>query len=270
MRPMYKVVIVEDSSLLRKGMIHTMDWVSLDCQVVGSAGDGPEGLRVILETQPDIILTDIRMPGMNGLEMIDAAWKQGCAASVIIISAYDDFNYAQQGMKLGAVEYLVKPVEDEDVCRAIRSACARVDARRQLSRLQEKLGAVESSKVQVFQPYLNGEAGIKNEYTCRAIRFVEEHYGEEINVARIAKALSISESHLGKVFKDTMNTTIGEYIIHYRITRACRLLQNPQCRIYEAAARCGYADQRYFSVVFKRIMGMTPNEFRSRSIKKNP
>lgn len=265
---MYRVVIVEDSKLLRMGLIHTLNWQGLDCTVVGSAGDGLEGLELICQTKPDIVITDIRIPGLNGLEMVEAAQKRGCSPAVIIVSGYDEFSYAQKAVKLGAVEYLVKPMEDEDTYRAIRSACARVDEQRKYQSLQEKLQNVEDSKIKVFTTYLDSSDGIKSEYTQQAIRYIEEHYADDINVRSIAAALSISESHLSKVFKDTVHSTIGEYLTNYRINRACMLLKDPQIRIYEVAVRCGYNDQRYFSVIFKRIMGLTPNEFRSRSTKK--
>ena len=265
---MYRVVIVEDSKLLRIGMIHTLNWQSLDCQVVGSAGDGLEGLQVICDTNPDIVMTDIRMPGLDGLEMIQAAREKGRSPAVIIVSGYDEFSYAQQAVKLGAVEYLVKPMEDEDTYRAIRAACARVDEQRRYLNLQERLRSVEDSKMKVFNAYLDSSDDIKSEYTQQAIRYIEEHYADDINVRSIAAALSISESHLSKVFKDTIHSTIGEYLTNYRINRACMLLKDPQIKIYEVAVRCGYNDQRYFSVIFKRIMGMTPNEFRTRTAKK--
>lgn len=265
---MYRVVIVEDSKLLRIGMIHTLNWQSLDCQVVGSAGDGLEGLQVICDTNPDIVMTDIRMPGLNGLEMIRAAREKGHNPAVIIVSGYDEFSYAQQALKLGAVEYLVKPMEDEDTYRAIRAASARVDEHRRYLNLQERLQSVEDSKMKVFDAYLDSSDDIKSEYTQQAIRYIEEHYADDINVRSIAAALSISESHLSKVFKDTIHSTIGEYLTNYRINRACMLLKDPQIRIYEVAVQCGYNDQRYFSVIFKRIMGMTPNEFRTRTAKK--
>ena len=265
---MYKVVIVEDSKLLRMGLIHTLNWQSLGCTVVGSAGDGVEGLDVICETRPDIVVTDIRMPGLSGLDMIEAAKNNGIDPAVIIVSGYDDFLYAQRALKLGVVGYLVKPIDDDEAYATLQAACARVDEMRKYRSLSERLQSVEDSKIKIFDPYLGSGDGIKSEYTQQAIHFIEEHYADDINVRSIAEALSISESHLSKVFKDTVKSTIGEYLTNYRINRACMLLKDPQMRIYEVAAKCGYNDQRYFSVIFKRIMGMTPNEFRSRSTKK--
>lgn len=260
---MYRVVIVEDSPLLRAGMIHTLDWPSVNCQIVGSAGDGLEGLALIGSTKPDIIITDVRMPGLSGLEMVEQAMLNGSRASVVFVSGYDDFQYAQKALKLGAVEYLVKPLEDGKTYSAIRSACAKVDERRRLDELQRRLDAVEDSKVKIFQRYLDSSENIKSEYTQQAIDYIAQHYGEDINVRSIANALAISESHLSKVFKDTLHSTIGEYLTHYRVTEACKMLQDSRNKVYEVAVRCGYRDQRYFSVIFKRIMGMTPNEFRT-------
>lgn len=262
----YQIVIVEDSKLLRMGLIHTLNWQSLGCTVVGSAEDGMKGVELICNTQPDIVLTDIRMPGLNGLEMIETVRNRGYDPAVVILSGYDRFAYAQKAVKLGVVEYLTKPVEDEDLYQAIRAACARVDEQRRYRHLEDRLQSVEDSKLRVFHPLLDTGDDLGSVYAQQTIRYIETHYAENITVRSIAAALCISESHLSKVFKDTLHVTLGEYLINYRINQACRLLKDPQMRVYEVAVCCGYQDQRYFSVVFKRIMGMTPNEFRRQAV----
>jgi len=260
---MYRVVLVEDSKILRIGMKYTFDWDSLDCEIIGDAENGQEGLKLISQIQPDIVITDIRMPGLDGLEMIGQLNTEGCKAVFIIISAYSDFSYAQQAVRYGAVDYLVKPFTDAEMINSLKTACARVEERRQELLLSQRLETVEKSKVIAFSSYLSGEEGrIKQEYTRRAIQYIKEHYAENIQVGSIAGALKVSESHLSKVFKETMHNTIGEYLAQYRIKEACRLLQNPDNRINEVSEQVGYSDQRYFSVSFKRIMGVTPGNFR--------
>lgn len=258
----YQIVVVEDSKLIRTGMIHTLNWQSLKCTVVGAAEDGLQGVDLICNTRPDIVLTDIRMPGLDGLGMIEAVHSMGLDPAFIIISGYGRFEYAQKALKLGVVEYLTKPAEDAEIYQAIRAACVRVDEQRKYQCLRNRLQSLEDSKIKVFNTYLDSSDNVKSEYTQQAIRYIETHYADDINVRSIARALCISESHLSKVFKDTIHSTLGEYLTNYRINRACTLLKNSQYRIYEVAVLCGYRDQRYFSVIFKRVMGMTPNEFR--------
>ena len=260
---MYKVVLVEDSKLLRTGMKYTFDWDSLDCEITGEAENGQEGLTLIRQTQPDIVITDIRMPGLDGLEMIGRLNSEGSGAVFIIISAYSDFSYAQQAVRYGVSDYLVKPFSDAEMLNSLKSACNKVEERRQELLLSQRLETVEKSKLITFSPYLSGEEGrIKQEYTRRAIQYIKEHYAENIHVSSIADSLKVSESHLSKVFKETMHYTIGEYLTQYRIKEACRLLKNPDYRINEVSEQVGYTDQRYFSVTFKRIMGVTPGSFR--------
>ena len=260
---MYKVVLVEDSKILRIGMKFTFDWDSLDCEIIGDAGNGQEGLKLIRQTQPDIVITDIRMPGLDGLEMIGQLNTEGNSAVFIIISAYSDFSYAQQAVRYGVADYLVKPFTDAEMINSLKTACTRVEERRQELLLSQRLETVEKSKLIAFSSYLSGEEGmVKRDYAQRAIQYIKEHYAENIQVHSIANALKVSESHLSKVFKETMHNTIGEYLTQFRIKEACRLLKNPDNRINEVSEQVGYMDQRYFSVTFKRIMGVTPGNFR--------
>ena len=101
---MLKVVVVEDEELVRKGIVLAVDWASVGCAVVGEAANGQEGLEVIARYRPDLIVTDIKMPRLDGLEMVRQLRAQGNRAYVILLTAYSDFSYAQAAVKLGAVD----------------------------------------------------------------------------------------------------------------------------------------------------------------------
>ena len=116
---MKKVVIVEDEELVRRGIVQAVDWQSVDCVVAGEAADGAEGLEVIRREKPDIIVTDIKMPRMDGIEMLRRLRGEGNAAAVILLTAYSDFTYAQAAVKLGAVDYLLKPFHDGELEEAV-------------------------------------------------------------------------------------------------------------------------------------------------------
>jgi len=257
---MYSVVIIEDSVLLRQGMILTFDWRAMNCFVAGEADNGEDGLALIKQMQPDIVITDIRMPGMDGLEMIETLRACGSEAVCIVVSAYNEFDYAQRAIRFGVAEFLVKPFEMSELCRALQCAAKRVDRIRQVQQIEEK-------KIVLFGDFLAEEGDLKGKYAEQAVTFIKEHFAEDVGVADIADALNMSESHLSRVFKESMGYTLGEYLVSYRMSVACEMLPDVNLRISEVARRIGYSDQRYFSVVFKRIVGMTPNAYRACSLK---
>ena len=112
---MLKVLIVEDEEMIRKGIVLTVDWAAMDCVVVGEASNGLEALDAVQRYDPSLIITDLKMPQMDGIEMVTRLRQAGNNAYVIILTAYDTFSYAQAALRLGAVDYLLKPFHDGDL-----------------------------------------------------------------------------------------------------------------------------------------------------------
>jgi len=260
---MYRVVVVEDSLLLRKGLVFTTDWSNLDCEVVGEADNGLEGLDTILAVQPDIVITDIRMPGLDGLQMIERLQGK-TEALFIIITAYNEFEYARKAVKLGVMDYISKPIDDGDFQAIIRKTCLKVEQNHENEKIRSKLERIGDSRIMLFKEYLTGKDTIQGNYAGQAVQYIEKHYREDFGVKEIARQLAVSEGHLSRLFKETTGYTIGDYLQNYRIRQACRLLSNPMAKIYEIADQTGYRDQRYFSVMFKKIVGLTPREFQNK------
>lgn len=243
---MMKVVVVEDEELVRRGIVLAVDWVSVDCVVIGEAADGEEGLEVIRRYQPDLVITDIKMPKLDGIEMLRQLRAEGNRVHVVLLTAYSDFDYAQAALKLGAVDYLLKPFHDGE----LEAAVQRVRARE-----QPRCQAV---------PELPG-SGEKSKYVMEAMRYIAEHYNDQnISVGTVAASLGVSEGHLSHVFKKETSYTISNYITSYRIHVAMDLLQNCRSRVYEVAEQVGYRDITYFSSIFKKVVGMTPSEYQKR------
>lgn len=119
-----KVVIVEDNPATVRSLMQTIDWASLDCEVAGTANNGESGLRLILDKSPDIVLTDIRMPRKDGLDMIEEVHKELPDCKVIIITGYDQFQYASRAIKLSVFDYILKPIDNNEIERTIRHAAA--------------------------------------------------------------------------------------------------------------------------------------------------
>ena len=244
---MKKVVIVEDEELVRQGIVQAVDWQSVDCVVAGEAADGAEGLEVIRRERPDIIVTDIKMPRMDGIEMLRRLRGEGNAAAVILLTAYSDFTYAQAAVKLGAVDYLLKPFHDGELEEAVE-------------RLADRGGQGPGRAAPEIP------SGAKSKYVMESLRYVSEHYAEpDMSIAQVAKSLGISEGHLSHVFKRETGRTLGSYVTDYRIQRAKELLRDCRSKVYEVAEAVGYRDITYFSAAFKKAAGVSPSEYQKQS-----
>lgn len=242
---MLKVVVVEDEELVRKGIVLTVDWTGLGCVVVGEASNGEQGLEVIRRFRPDLVITDIRMPYMDGLAMIRQLREEKNDASFIILTAYSDFAYAQSALKLGAVDYLLKPFHDGELEAAVTTIRERIE------------------QAAAPAPALDLDKGsAKSKYVMEALRYIAEHYHEpEVGVSSIARDLGVSESHLSHIFKKETSYTLLAYLTNVRIHKAMTLLRDCRNRVSEVAKSVGYRDATYFSSTFKKHVGMTPSEY---------
>jgi|GEM_PF-603614 len=136
---MWKVMIVEDEWIVREGLRHTIAWEEADCQVVGEAANGADALKQLAALQPDIILSDIRMPGMSGIEMARQAKELCPDAEMIFLTGFDDFAYVQQALRLGACDYMLKPVDPDELMKVIHRAVERLREQRKARSEREEL-----------------------------------------------------------------------------------------------------------------------------------
>ena len=242
---MLKVLIVEDEEMIRKGIVLTVDWAALDCVVVGEAANGVQGLEAARRLEPSLIITDLKMPQMDGIEMLKALRAEGCKAYVIILTAYDHFSYAQSALRLGAVDYLLKPFHDGDLENAI-------------TRLQQRM----QSGGEQAAPIGAARKGDKSKYVLEAMDYISKHYNDpDISVGSVAESLNISEGYLSHTFKKETDYTLLNYITRYRIHKAMELLKDCRVKVYEVAEQVGYRDIAYFSATFKKYTGISPSEY---------
>ena len=242
---MLKVLIVEDEEMIRKGIVLTVDWAALDCVVVGEAANGVQGLEAARRLEPSLIITDLKMPQMDGIEMLKALRAEGCKAYVIILTAYDHFSYAQSALRLGAVDYLLKPFHDGDLENAI-------------TRLQQRM----QSGGEQAAPIGATRKGAKSKYVLEAMDYISKHYNDpDISVGSVAESLNISEGYLSHTFKKETDYTLLNYITRYRIHKAMELLKDCRVKVYEVAEQVGYRDIAYFSATFKKYTGISPSEY---------
>ena len=248
---MLKVLVVEDEEMIRKGIVLAVDWAALGCVVVGEAANGLQALEAVERYAPSLIITDLKMPVMDGLEMLRQLRERGNNAFVIILTAYDSFAYAQTALRLGAVDFLLKPFHDGELEQAVTRLKQRMDRAGQ---------GGEKGPAPLPLPEL--KKGDKSKYVLEAMAYIGEHYHEpNIGVAAIAQHLGISEGHLSHTFKKETDYTLLNYLTRYRVHRAMELLRDCRLKVYEVAEQVGYRDIAYFSATFKKLVGMSPSEY---------
>ncbi|OCN01459.1 DNA-binding response regulator [Clostridium sp. W14A] len=253
---MYKILIAEDEDIIRKGLVFSIPWAQMDCSVIDEVRNGVEGIEKIREHQPDILIVDVNMPVMDGLEMIRQTYEKYDYIA-IILSGYSNFQYAQQAICCGAMGYLLKPLKIEELKDAILRAQKECEVRR--AYVNKQFSKEEWKHFNLLKE--GREAAGSDEVAQRMLDYIAAHYREKIILQDVVKQLSYSETLLNKRFKEATGITFIEYLNRYRIQKALKLLQNRHGTISEVAWECGIGDYKYFGTVFKKYIGCSPKEY---------
>lgn len=240
---MYGLVIVDDERAVRSGLKKNIRWAQYGFRVLADADCGREAIRLVERLKPELLITDIRMPDLSGLEVMVHARRIRPGIQIIVLSAYDSFAYAQQAMLHSAAGYLLKPVEQA-----------------QLDLLMRKVQANLAGKPPAPDPDV-GPATIAE----LARRYLEQHYAERVTLEDAAAQCYTSASYLSAAFKASMGVSFVDHLVALRMRKACELLESSSYRIHEIALKTGYEDYTYFCKVFKKVMGVTPLAYRCSS-----
>lgn len=251
---MYKVLLVEDEDIIRKGLMFMVDWLKVQCVVVGEAADGEEGLALLQALQPDIVITDVKMPFKDGLAMLEEGRSQG-DFEAIIISGYDEFEYAKKAITLDVTEYLLKPVDFTQLYQALEKLTQKMEEKRALRQYQQ---AVIRQKPD-FR--LEWPSRHKNKYTTRLLSHIQAHYREKVSLQELSREYGISCTYLNAKFKEDTHFTFNDFLNRYRIWQAVELLKQNTLKLYEIAELVGFPEYKYFNLVFKKYVGCSPRQF---------
>ncbi len=367
---MLKLLIVDDENITREGLTHFINWNELNLELIGEAEDGRIALNIFEKNQADIVITDIRMPNMDGLELIKNIKSIDISTVIILLSAYDDFKYAQQAIKLGAFEYILKPIDPDILKNVAKNAVEfRLSQLEKASKVipeinsdemdffaeenhhyslkfqEELLRTLKSGDSQKMQDVLHNlwNTLLGKNYTLElfkrfsfemshfliqcmveihekphrlfasqdpwviisqmkskdalyqwlnntiidvceivqrkkkykhhnkivneVLKLIAEKYTDtNLTLSILADLLYVTPNYLSAVFKDETGIGFMDYLTDYRIEKSKELLTDLKYKIYEIAYAVGYSDSHYFSKIFKKYTGMTPKEFRERTI----
>jgi YesN/AraC family two-component response regulator len=249
-KPTWSVLIAEDEILIRRNLARKLQENCPAFEVVGEVADGQEALEAVAELNPDVLVTDIRMPVMDGLALIREVYYAFPDVRVVIVSGYDEFNFAKTALTLGVKDYLLKPVSEEE----LRSV---------MSRLAIQLDA-EEERLDGEHPAFS-ESSSQEELVAAVKEYLRAHFAQPISLSDLATRFHVNPPYLARVFKRHAGTAPVRCLRDLRVSHARKLLdERPALEIKEIAAMVGYPDQGYFSRVFKQTVGTGPQEYRAR------
>lgn len=251
---MYRVLIVEDEDIIRKGIAYTMDWMGMGCTIVGEAANGREGLEKIKELKPDIVLADIMMPVIDGIEMIRKA-KENNSFKSIILTSYADFDYAKQAIDLDVSAYLMKPVDERELKKNVEKIISEIEKEQEYQKFAEKKKSTE----EISEVFIKTDK--ENDYVQHVLDVTKERYADKISIESFSEELGVSASYLSRKFKESTGTGFLDFLNKYRVQQAIKLLETGKYKVYEVSDLTGFTDYKHFNTVFKRYTGTAPSEF---------
>ena len=239
---MYSIMIVEDEYLVRQGIASLVDYEQFGMQVIAQAENGIEAWQKFQKNPADILLTDINMPQMNGLELAKLVRDQAPKCHIVFLTGYDDFDYARTAIKLGADDYLLKPFSKDDVEEMLAKVQTKLDKERKKAQIQNLVDQGQHSELEeaIHERLADSELSLKN----------------------LAFQLGFSPSYLSVLIKKELGLPFQDYLIQERMKKAKLLLLTTDLKIYEIAEQVGFEDMNYFSQRFKQVVGLTPRQFK--------
>lgn len=239
-KAMWKVMIADDETYMLEAMEKLIDWKKMDCQLVYKAKNGQELLERIKKEPPDIVITDIKMPLVNGIQVAQYVYEHMLPAKVIILSAYADFEYAQEAIQYDVCGYIVKTSVIEMLPGMIQKAIGKLSV------------FVEEEKE-------NGEH-FADDIFGRLQKFISEHYMDKLTLSQISQEIHANGSYLSRLYKIKTGQNLFDAINKMKLEKAKEYISQGK-KIYEIAQMVGFDDVSYFSRVFRKYEGCAPREY---------
>ena len=251
----YRILIADDEPIERMVIGKTIQNYFGDEIELYQAENGREAIEIFRQKDCQIVLLDISMPGINGLDAAEEIRKDSKICSIIFLTAYDEFDFAKRAIKVHALDYLLKPSTKEELITVIEEAIHL--AGQKPEELEMKVSVPENDRRDEKQDL------IKNQLLMEQIRdYVESHYMENITLQDAAAQVHYSDAYFCRFFKQNFDKNFIMYLSEFRVQKAKELLADVTVNVKDIGQRVGFRDSSYFTRVFKRVTGVTPSEYR--------
>lgn len=244
------ILLAEDEPKIRQGLRELIEAAVPSGLTIREAADGKEAYELLRTSDSvELLITDIRMGEMNGIELIKRARQRHPELAVVIISGHDEFEYAREALRYGVMDYLLKPIE--------RAELARV-----LNRARETLRARQTPEEPADG---DGESGKEGRLLIRKVKdLVQQSLDRDISLQYLAEQVYLHPKYLSEIFKRETGVNLSDFVTERRLSKARQLLRETTLKVGDIATMCGLPNQKYFASLFKQHVGCTPTEYRER------
>lgn len=267
-----KLLIADDELFIRKGLL-SLDWKSINVMVCGAAQDGNEALDLARHTKPDIILSDISMPAIDGISLAREILSENSDCRIIFLSGYSDFQYAKAALSIGVFDYILKLSSPDEIFNCVQRVMSRILKERNekisLHVMQEELRAhqivdkhIRNKNNDSSEPCTQTSDNFVNRI-IEYIEYIESNYMYDISLMTLSQEMHLNSIYISHLLKKNTGYTFLEILTAARMIKAVELLRNSDINISQVSEAVGINDQRYFSQVFKKIFNQTPRHFRN-------
>jgi two-component system response regulator YesN len=256
---MYKLLLVEDEDLVRNGIKRFVPFNELNIVEIYEAASGDEGLRIFQEQLPDLVLLDINMPRMNGLDFAARIKALKPEVKIAVITGYDYYDYAVTALKIGIDDYVLKPVSRKDVFEVLSKLVNKLKNEGQQSELLTLLKDLQS-RTEVTLPTREPEG--EKQHVAQVIE--KNLANPDFSLTALAEQMGFSSGYMSTLFKKLFRVSFQDYIVSLRLERAKLQLLASDKKVYEISADAGFDNPNYFSSSFKKKFGMSPLQYRER------
>jgi YesN/AraC family two-component response regulator len=256
---MLKAVVFDDEYIVLEGLNVMIDWAGFGIELAGTAGDGKSALNLVRELAPDLVLTDIRMPGMDGLELIEKIAEERPDTAFIVFSGFNEFEYVKRAIHLGVADYLEKPITIESIGKALGKVVRQLEKQREAYLIKEqweRSRREESGQAEQAEP--------KGSPVEQARAYIDRHGMRDLTLQEVADHVGLNAAYLSVLFKETMGESYIKYLTRIRMERAKTLLLKGM-KVGDVSEKVGYHTYRHFSEIFKKYTGIPPGQYKESS-----
>lgn len=246
---MYEVLLAEDDRAQRYVYSKMKSWKEYGFSICEQAENGTRALELLREHPVDVVFTDIRMPFVTGIELMKTIKKEQPDILFVLVSSYDEFEYAREGLRLGAVDYMVKPITEEDLSKVLK---------RVQKMLSEKTKDNSADLFEKIAPGVNWEDPLLKNMSQYVLKNIEQN----LSLEEVAAALNLSKDYFGKQIKGKTGMNFRNLYNSFKMEYAKPLIKDGQLKIYEISEKLGYSSADYFTQIFKNSTKMTPAEYK--------
>ena len=244
---MYRALIVEDEDLMREYLENNLSAICTEWYAADTAADGQEAIEKIKSSHFDGIITDVRMPVMDGLAMSKVIREELPRIPILIVSGYNEFDYARKAVRLNIFDYLLKPIDEQELSAALSAMAIQAGQKQPSALLKEEKEYANESTDGLAQ---------------RALSYIQRHFSDPISLTSVAEEIGVSPAYLSTVFHREIGTSYSRMLLKIRMEEAARQLTQTNQKVQQIAQNVGFFSAKHFAHVFRAYYHCSPVEFR--------